>query len=101
VTEQRRNHITRLVFEVFEARAARYGGNLKTHPIPHGTMVLAVQYQTDFTEEEIDHVLVQLSCRLALNIIAGEVFFTAVIKPQASLSDDTIDWLYGSGHYAQ
>ena len=103
MTYERRNAITRLIFEVFAQRVARYGGSLKTNPIPHGNIVLALAANTDFTEQEVDHVLVQLCCRLLLNIIGGVVFCTAdaPIGLSDSDGDDTIDWLYGSGRFAQ
>jgi len=102
MTHERRDEITDLVFKVFAQRMKQYGNaNAKVHPVAYGTMVLAVQHCSDITVEEIDHVLVQLCCRLAINLIGGEVFYTALIKPDADLDKDSIDWLYGSGRYAQ
>jgi hypothetical protein len=101
MTRERRDHITALIFGEFAARTARYNGNAKNHPVPYASMVLSLLHGTDLTREEIDHVLVALCSRLCVNLIAGEIFFTAAIRPDSQLDSDSIDWLYGSGRYAQ
>ena len=100
MTYERRNQITDLVLEFFKQRNIRYG-NPKTHPVPYSAMALALQAGTDITVEEIDHVIVQLCCRLVINLIGGDLFYTALIKPEAVRDHETFDWLYATGRYSQ